>query len=329
MRKKLFSISAACLSGLLLGVLASCGPASGSTDSTGSSAGGSGFDISVNGDKSVLANVESKANGKNKLVISGTGRIKDFANATDRPYAKNTTAAANIDEVVIGNQITYVGRNAFRGLSISTVVLPTSVTEIGYTIVDDDDLICSLGTNKVTQPSTSKATIYYYSENVPSTEYRYYLKDSANHSPADITAGVTEDSTKYWHYVGEDVTVYNKKKVLFIGNSFSFRNGTSVDENGGVPRIFSEIAKNLGEYVETWAVMGSSLTLAQHADKTSATGAQVDKLLTKYSDFDAVVLQEQSTRPLTAEASFLAGAQSLATAIRKNNPNAKIALYET
>ena len=320
MRKKFFSISVAALSGLLLTLLASCGPNNSSDPAT------DGYDISYDANSKVYAKIESKSNGKKKLVITGSGKIKDFADASGRPYASE---AKKIDEVSISDQVTYIGRNSFKDFDITSIVLPKSVTEIGYTIVSDGVNICSLGTDKVTQPATSKAEIYYYAEKVPTVEYRYYLKGSENHAPEDITAGVTENSAKYWHYIGEDVALYNKKKVLFIGNSFTFRNGTGVNENGGVPRIFTEIASDLNQYVETWAVTGSALSLAAHADKTSDTGKQVDKLLTTYTDWDYIVLQEQSVKPLTDYDGFNTAANTLATSIKATNPNAKIVLSET
>ena len=319
MRKSLFSISAAVLSGLMLSLLSSCGPDNSSDTNDG-------YDISFDGNGSVKAKVEDKSNGKKKLVISGSGKIKDFADASGRPYAKE---AKNIDEVSISDQVTYIGRNSFKDFAITSIVLPKSVTEIGYTIVSDGVDICSLGETTVSQPATSKATIYYYKEKAPSVDYRYYLKGSTNHAPEDITAGVAEDSNKYWHYVNEDVAIYNKKKVLFIGNSFTFRNGTDVNEVGGIPRIFTEIGRSLNEYVETWAVMGSALTLASHADSSTETGKQVDILLTKYSDWDYVVLQEQSTKPLTDFDGFNASAVAIANKVKANNPNAKMVLSET
>ncbi len=322
MRKVFFSISAAALSGVLLCGLASCGPGN-SSDST---KGGDGYDISFDANSKVYAKLESKANGKKKLVITGSGKIKDFADARGRPYASE---AKKIDEVSISDQVTYIGRNSFKDFDITSIVLPKSVTEIGYTIVSDGVNICSLGTDKVTQPSTSKFEIYYYAEKAPTVEYRYYLKGSVDHAPEDITAGVTEDSNKYWHYAGEDVAIYNKKKVLFIGNSFTFRNGTNLNENGGVPRIFTEIARDLNQYVETWAVTGSALSLAAHADKTSETGKQIDKLLTTYTDWDYIVLQEQSVKPLADYEGFNAGVNALAASIKATNPNAKIVLSET
>ena len=321
MRKNIFSLGAVCLA---LSLLTSCGGTPDSKDSTSNK--DDGWNISFDASSNVTAKLENRSDGNYKLVISGQGKIKDFTNASDAPYY---SARKKIVSISIGDKVTYVGRNAFKECAISSVILPSAVTEIGYNIVDDNVNICSLGNTAITV--AGKQTVYYYSESVPETQYRFYVKGD---STGDITDGVTDDTTKWWHYAegsDEEAAIYNKKKVLFIGNSFTFRNGVigGNNLNGGVPRIFSEIAKDLGEYVETWAVMGSALTLAQHANKTSETGAQIDKLLTKYSDFDYIVLQEQSTKPLVDYNAFETGATSLATAIRATNPNAKIDLYET
>ena len=75
----------------------------------------------------LLKNVD----GTMTLAISGSGKMFDFeeVNGVSIPWYENRN---KITKVVVGDGITYIGKNAFNGLSKATeLVLPDSITEIG------------------------------------------------------------------------------------------------------------------------------------------------------------------------------------------------------
>lgn len=109
-------------------------------------------------------------------------------------------------------------------------------------------------------------------------------------------------------------------KVLFIGNSFTYYSD--------VPQLFSKIATGAGKKVRVDSVTQGSWTLTKFADENDEYGAKVDEKL-KSSSFDAVVLQEQSTRTLDNYTAFLKAVRSLQTKINDTQENCKIYLYST
>lgn len=115
------------------------------------------------------------------------------------------------------------------------------------------------------------------------------------------------------------------KNLLFYGNSFTA-------SGGGVHTLVRDIATGAGE--DTPHVFGriaSGQTLQFHLD----TGTSViTSGIMPGENWDAVVLQEYSTRPTTHPTDgnvpgFLSAAQGLYQAVQAHSPNADAVLFET
>ena len=113
---------------------------------------------------------------------------------------------------------------------------------------------------------------------------------------------------------------------LFIGNSFTWRQGSL--EDPAVPRYFKAIANNLGQNLTYDFVVESSYTLTSYADANDRLGSIVDSKI-KNNKYDYVILQEQSTRPLTNYQAFEDAVKALKSKIDKYQTKCKTILYET
>ena len=60
------------------------------------------------------------------LTISGSGAMADYENTDSVPWKES-----DIENVVISDKITHIGKNAFNGKNIGSIVLPSSVTSVG------------------------------------------------------------------------------------------------------------------------------------------------------------------------------------------------------
>ncbi len=249
------------------------------------------WDVSADGG-SVTASFED--NGKYGFIlnIEGNGKMRDFGSAKDAPwYGKS----GRITDIVIADGVTSVGSNAFTNCAAKSVILPESVTSVGSNAFPESAQVFAL--SKVTVADGAK--VYVYSEKEPAT------------------------SGLYWHYINGSPVIWKTKvtKVLFIGNSFTFYSD--------IPALFGKIATAAGELVEVDSVTQSSYKLTQFADPADEYGAKVEQKLTSNSDYDAVVLQEQSTRPLNNYDAFLSGAQALQKRINETQTDCAIYLYST
>jgi hypothetical protein len=112
-----------------------------------------------------------------------------------------------------------------------------------------------------------------------------------------------------------------QKQALFIGNSFTHYNN--------LEKIFESIASDSGIAIDAIRVAISSSTLENFADPTNSNGQQIAAVLEGQSNFDYVILQEQSTRPINNFGRFLSAARALQTKINATQTQAKIYLYET
>ncbi len=119
---------------------------------------------------------------------------------------------------------------------------------------------------------------------------------------------------------GEDPKNENVK-VLFIGNSFTYYSD--------VPALFEKIAESAGKTVRVESVTKGSWNLTKFADENDEYGSVVDEKLKAYSDYSAVVLQEQSARPLNNYSAFLKGARDLKDKIDSTQKNCRVYLYST
>ena len=259
---------------------------------------GCGGDDNISG-WALSAGVTAKFSDNGKygfiLTVEGEGKIPDYASKKDTPwYGKS----GRVTEISVSEGITSVGKNAFTDcLPVKSVVLPASVTEVGENAFPAGTQYYAYGS--VTVADGGK--VYTYSENAPS------------------------DAGNYWRYENGIVTVWDTTaktmKVLFIGNSFTFYSD--------IPSLFEKIAAAADKSVIVESVTKGSYTLEKFADATDEFGKKVDEKLKKFNDYDAVVLQEHSTRPLTDYAKFLAGAKSLQTKINATQSSCQIYLYAT
>lgn len=109
-------------------------------------------------------------------------------------------------------------------------------------------------------------------------------------------------------------------RILFIGNSYTHYNSMP-------SRLFAPIAKAAGYTVIVDSVMKGSYTLQSFADPNDAYGSKVHEALNSGVQYDYVVIQEQSSRPVSDPALFYEGVRSLDKLIKENG--AKTVLYST
>ena len=80
-------------------------------------------------------------------------------------------------------------------------------------------------------------------------------------------------------------------RVLFIGNSFT--------HTFDIDQLFDKVATGAGASVLVERITIGSHNISQFADPADEGGAMVEAALTANSDYDIIVLQEQSVRPIT------------------------------
>lgn len=249
---------------------------------------------------------------KYKLVVTGSGDMKSWDKKQDAPWHGFSD---KINEIKIGGSVTGIGANSFADVEADKIIIPQSVKTVGKNALPKNAEVYAYANTQIDGEQNDGIEVYIYSEGVPQTYDRHWTSWG---SSADITAAPFEDEVNYWYSGnGGAPEKWNKKKVLFIGNSFTFYYQ--------IPAQFSAIAHDLGIYVETYSIAVPSRTLSEHASSTN----QIDLLFNKVKDFDYIVLQEQSTRPYTDYAKFIEGITALKTKIESTQPKAEIYLYET
>ena len=259
----------------------------------------------------------------NILYIKGKGDMKDFAKSSETPWYD---VREDLTDIKIEEGITYIGKYAFFTVPVPKLVVPKSVEEINSMAINDETSLYiyegELELDLIFDP-----IVYIYQEEVPETHDVYWQSD---YSKNDIVKEIVEDEEEklLWHFVDEEATPWKKQKVLFIGNSFTYRNGV-IDYSSGVPGVFNDVAEDLGYCVETYSITGPGWYLDNHAKATDTCGKQVDALLKAVDDFDFIVLQEQSVNPFENYSRFLQGVTALKNKINSTQDHAKIYLYET
>ena len=134
------------------------------------------------------------------------------------------------------------------------------------------------------------------------------------HPTSKASSSSSEESTSSIDYQ----TNYN---VLFIGNSFTFYNDLDAMANN--------LAQSVGlTNFHAERVAASSYRLSQHADGNDEVGKQVEEKL-KNNHYTHIIMQEQSTLPVSNYNNFLAGATALYNKIKTYQSDAKVSLYET
>lgn len=223
------------------------------------------------------------------LTVEGSGAMPDYASESLTPWYGR---AGRVTQVNISDGITYVGDYTFSGCAyVSYVILPDSVNEIGQCSFNRNIMVCTYGA-----VDSEDVKVYGYSETKPET------------------------SGNYWHMLGGIPAEWQTVSVLFVGNSFTFYND--------LPELFKEVANGAGALTVTDSVTNGSWTLKKFADEADAYGARVAQKLAE-NDYDAVVLQEQSTTPIDSYDSFLQGATALADKINSSQDGCGIYLYAT
>lgn len=236
------------------------------------------------------------------LTVEGSGAMPDYASEKETPWYGR---AGRVTEIVLDDGITYVGDNTFTGCAyVDYVILPTSVTSIGSNAFGDDMMVCAY--SQVT--AADNTTVYMYSEEQPT------------------------DTGDYWHMLGGVPAEWVNLKVLFIGNSFTYYND--------IPSLFAEIANSAGAVVEVESIVHGSYNLARYANPDDVAeptddpnmqgdGKTVDQKLRANDDYDVIILQEQSTRPISSYDLFLQGASDLNDKIKETQKDCDVYLYAT
>ena len=225
------------------------------------------------------------------LTVEGSGALDGFASPKDAPWYSKS---GRVSKIVLSEGITSVGGGAFAACGhVDAVVLPRSVTSLGEEAFAAGTKICAYG--QVAAPEAVR--IYQYSEDWP------------------------EQGGYYWHQEDGGAAIWETTKILFIGNSFTY--------TFDIDQLFAKLARGAGKSVVVERITIGAHNLSQFADPQDKGGAQVEAALAASRDYDIIVLQEQSTRPVTNYDLFLEGARSLQKKIEQTQDHCQIYLYAT
>lgn len=252
------------------------------------------YDISVNGDGSAMLSVKKEGSGF-ALTVSGKGKVTDYAKKEQVPW---NVIMKKVTSVTVENGVTNIGDHFFSATNIKEYILPSSVEGVGENSFPEGSVV------------------YSYSETTFDTEYEIYF----------YCAEKPFAMNKYFRLINGVPRVWRDYSVLFIGNSFTFRQGS--EENPMVPYLFGKLAESLGETVNVDFVVKSSYTLTKYADVNDEKGAIVEEKLTT-NNYDFIILQEQSTTPVNSYNSFKTAVEKLVKRIGETQNNAKVFLYAT
>ena len=253
---------------------------------------GTSYDISFKQDGSVKATLHKITGGFN-LTVTGSGRTRSFDTTSDVPWHY---ISKRIIDLKINEGITVLGNSLFYSLeNVKGTILPSTVVAIGRDAFNDDAELYSVSTTEV--DNGCNATIYIYKEDMPEQE--------------DV----------YWHYKNGVPTVWSTVKVFFIGNSFTYYYD--------IPMIVEGMAKSLGEMIDVDYVVKGATSLKTHSDHNSESGQKIYNALMSTDDYDYVVMQEQSTVPVSSYDNFKTGATNLANDVKNSQKHAKVRLYST
>lgn len=261
---------------------------------------GKEFDLSTNQDKTVLATTSKVGNGYH-LVISGNGEVKSFDSKNAVPW---NAISKKIEKVTIEEGIENIGAYFFSGLTLNEYFIPASVKKVSENSFNESALVYSHSTEAIEVLCSNK--VYLYSSSRPQVD------------------------NQYWHKIGEDVVLWRGYKLLFIGNSFTFypTDLFGVD-NPAVCFFLKELAKSMDISLDIDFVVKGAHTLKKFASSSDEYGKIVDQKLNENSNYDYVILQEQSTTPINDYNSFNTSVIALMNKINKTQKNAKVILYAT
>ena len=254
------------------------------------------YDLSENGDQSIIAKTEKKGT-KYTLTISGSGNGVDFDRKEKVPW---NPIIKSIDKVVISDDVTKIGSFYFYSSVVDEFILPATVKTISNNAFSSSQLIYCYGENVQVD---GEYKLYFYSENPPA------------------------EFGKYFHLVEGKPVVWNKYKVLFVGNSFTYYASTPDDPM--VPKLFKDLALNLNEQVEVDYVVKGSHTLTGFSNPNDEMGKILYEKLNSNNDYTHVVLQEQSTAPINSYNNFKTAVGVIKDLVKGTQKDCKVILYET
>jgi|GEM_PF-1649265 len=258
------------------------------------------FDVSALEDGSLT--VTSTKEGNNyTLTMRGTGDAIDY---NDRKLVPWNILTSKVTSIEIEDGVKSVGDYYFYSVNVEKVFLPSSIMTIQKNSFSPSTVIYSYSTAELNTTNQ----VYYYSSAAPAVKGDFFYEE--------------DGEVRIWPSLHDNVTY----SVLFIGNSFTFRQGTP--ENPMVPYLFKQISEDLGQKVNIDFVVQSSYTLTKYANQSDDLGKVVAQKLNE-SQYDFIVLQEQSTTPLNSYNAFNKAVGDLKAKIEKSQKNAKIYLYHT
>ena len=239
----------------------------------------------------IKARFEEDGNHGFVLVLEGSGKMTDFSAAKEAPwYAKS----GRVTKIVLPEGITGIGANAFAACGyVKTVIIPKSTQSLGENAFSKNTRLCAYTDLKAEDGSR----VWLYSEAKP------------------------EHGGYFWHKEAEQAVLWDVTKVLFIGNSFTF--------TFDIDQLFGKIAAGAGASVLTERITIASHNISQFADPADEGGALVEEALTSNRDYDIIVLQEQSIRPMTNPDLFQEGMRKLKKRIDETQDHCKVYLYAT
>lgn len=257
------------------------------------------YDISLNQDSSVTATTVKVGNNY-ELTISGSGMMKDFEKSSSVPW---NPVVKLINKVTIMPDVTNLGDYALYAVNQSEYFLSTSISSIEEHTFKSDTVLYSYKTTlDSVRMNNATNKIYYYSETAPSVY------------------GV------YFHLVDGSVMVWNKYKVLFVGNSFTYYPAS--EANPKVPALFLDLANDLGVNVEVDFVVKGSHTLTKFVNPSDAYGSVVHEKLNN-NQYTHIILQEQSTTPIDNYNAFNKAVGDFVALVASTQTDCEIRLYET
>lgn len=254
------------------------------------------YDLSEKGDQSVIAKTE-KSGTKYTLTISGSGDGVDFDRKESVPW---NPIIKSIDKVIINDDVTKIGSFYFYSSVVDEFILPASLKTISSNAFSANQTIYCYGEDVVVDGSYK---LYFYSSNPPS------------------------EFGKYFHLVAGKPVVWNKYKVLFVGNSFTYYTGTTDDPM--VPKLFKDISDSLNEQVEVDYVVKGSHTLTGYSNPNDEMGKILYEKLNRNNDYTHVILQEQSTAPINSYNNFKTAVGVITDLVKSTQKDCKVILYET
>ncbi|MBO5179324.1 MAG: BspA family leucine-rich repeat surface protein, partial [Clostridia bacterium] len=218
-----------------------------------------GWDISENGDGSVMAYLTADPSNNDNyiLTVSGTGKMKNFDAYNDVPWINYRSS---VTEIQIGNGVTSVGDRAFYNFSqITEISFPSTITYIGtFSFYHCSKLTSnitipkgttSIGSNPFLEVPTTQILVESGNTAYNSSNGVLYTYDGKElitypYGKTDTSYTVLSGTTTIGHYAfaGTKLTSINLPSTLTTIISYAFQdsNLTSVTIPSGVNKIYGQ-----------------------------------------------------------------------------------------